>query len=112
VNTKRSQSYLAAFNVVCNYISTRDLVQEHIAFKLWPLATEWEMPKDAEADANIGKSSLVHLKYTYRYRNQFGETNDDWLDAIEATSDELLGTYTKPEDETMCAALMLEENED
>jgi hypothetical protein len=40
VNTERSQSFLVAFNVVCNYISTRDLVQEHIAFKVWPLATE------------------------------------------------------------------------
>ena len=59
------------------------------------------MPKDAEADANAGKSSLVHLKYTYRYMNQFGEPDDDWLDAIEATSDELLGTYMKAEDEAM-----------
>jgi hypothetical protein len=101
VNTERSQGCLATFNVVCNYINTRDLVQEHIAFKVWPLAAKWEMPKDAEADANAGKSSLVHLKYTYRYRNQFGEPDDDWLDAIEATSDELLGTYMKAEDEAM-----------
>jgi hypothetical protein len=49
-----------------------------------PLAVEWEMPMDAEADANAKKSSLVHLKYSYRYRNQFGEPNNDWLDAIEA----------------------------
>jgi hypothetical protein len=56
VNTKRSQGFLAAFNAVCNYISTRDLVQEHIAFKVWSLAAEWEMPKDAEADANAGKT--------------------------------------------------------
>jgi hypothetical protein len=64
-NTEISQGCLAAFNVVCNYISTRDLVQEHIAFKVWPLAAEWEMPKDAEADANAGKkqsgSSEVYL---------------------------------------------------
>jgi hypothetical protein len=40
MNMERSQCCLAAFNVVCNYISTRDLVQEHIAFKVWPLAAE------------------------------------------------------------------------
>jgi hypothetical protein len=62
------------------------------------------MLKDAEADANTGKSHLVHLKYTYRFRNQFGEPDDDWLDAIEATSDELLGAYTKAEDEAMNVA--------
>jgi hypothetical protein len=29
-----------AFNTVCTYIGTRDLVQEHIAYKVWPLASE------------------------------------------------------------------------
>jgi hypothetical protein len=104
VNTEKSQGCLAAFNVVCSYIGSRDLVQEHIAFKVWPFAAEWEMPKGAEADTHAGKSSLVHLKYTYRFRNQFGEPDDDWLDAIEATSDELLGSYTKAEDEAMYVA--------
>jgi hypothetical protein len=104
VNTERSQAYLAAFNAVCSYISTRDLVQEHKAFKVWPLAAEWEMSKDVEANANAGKSSLVHLKYSYRYRNQFVEPDDDWLDASEATSDELLGVYTKAKDEAMNVA--------
>jgi hypothetical protein len=30
------QACLMAFNTMCTYISARDLVQEHIAFKLWP----------------------------------------------------------------------------
>jgi hypothetical protein len=106
VNTEKSQAYLAAFNAVCGYISTRDLVQEHIAFKVWPLAAKWEMPKDTEAgmSQSAGRNSLVYLKYTYRYRNQFGEPDDEWLDAIEATSDELLGAYTKAKDKAMNAA--------
>jgi hypothetical protein len=106
VNTEKSQACLAAFNAMCNYIGTRDLVQEHIAFKVWILTAEWEMPKDVGADTsqNAGKSSLVHLKYCYWYKNQFGEFDDDWLDTIEATSDELLGAYTKVEDEAMNSA--------
>jgi hypothetical protein len=36
--------------------------------------------------------------------SQFDEPNDDWLDAIEATSDELLGAYSKAEDEAMTTA--------
>jgi hypothetical protein len=59
------------------------------------------MPKGVEADIEVGMGSLVRLKYTCRFRNQFGEPDDDWLDAIEATSDELLGGYTKAEDEAM-----------
>jgi hypothetical protein len=46
------QAYLMAFNTICTYISTRDLVQEHIAFKVWPLANEWKMPKEAAADSS------------------------------------------------------------
>jgi hypothetical protein len=40
VEMKEAQACLVAFNVVCSYISTRDLVQEHIAFRGWPLVNE------------------------------------------------------------------------
>jgi hypothetical protein len=93
------QACQAAFNTVCTYIGSRDLVQEHIAYRVWPLANGWEIPKEAAAGSIHG--GLVYLKYTFRYRNEFDEPNDDWLDAIEATSDELLGAYSKAEDDTM-----------
>ena len=35
---------------------------------------------------------------------QIHEPNDDWLDAIEATSDELLGAYSRAEDDAMTMA--------
>jgi hypothetical protein len=44
------------------------------------------------------------LKYTFRFREKFDEPNDDWLKCIEATSDELLGTYSKAEDNALSAA--------
>jgi hypothetical protein len=47
---------------------------------------------------------LVYLKYTFRYREQFDEPNDDWLNCVEATSDELLGAYTRAEDDAMTLA--------
>jgi hypothetical protein len=28
------------FNTVCTFIGTRDLVQEHIAYRVWPLVSE------------------------------------------------------------------------
>jgi hypothetical protein len=60
---------LMAFNTVCTYISTRDLVHEHIAYKVWPLVSDWEMPKETAAGSSEG--GLVYLRYTYRYRSQF-----------------------------------------
>jgi hypothetical protein len=91
-----------AFNTIRTYIGTRDLVQEHIAFKVWPLANEWEMLKETAAGSSQG--GLVYLKYTFWYRSQFDKPNDDWLDVIEAMSDELLGAYSRIEDEAMTVA--------
>jgi hypothetical protein len=75
VNTEKVQACLVAFNTVCSYIGTRDLVQEHIAFKVWPLVSEWEMSKETDPSSNEG--GLVYLRYTYCYRNQFGELDDE-----------------------------------
>jgi hypothetical protein len=41
------QACQIAFNTICTYIGMRDLVQERIAYKVWPLANGWEMPKEA-----------------------------------------------------------------
>jgi hypothetical protein len=42
-----------AFNTVCSYIGSRDLVQEHIIFKVWPLTNEWEMLKETFASSRV-----------------------------------------------------------
>ena len=60
------------------------------------------MPKVAAIESSPG--SLVYLKYTFRYRDQFDEPNDDWLDCIEATSDELLRAYKRAKDDAMTLA--------
>jgi hypothetical protein len=53
-----------AFGIVCSFIGTRDLVQEHVAYMIWPLVANWEMPKETinnpheggleTVDANVG----------------------------------------------------------
>jgi hypothetical protein len=91
-----------SFNTVCTFIGTRDLFQEHIAYRVCPLVSDWEMPKEAAARSSQG--GLVYLKYTFRYRDQFDEPNDEWLNCIEATSDELLGAYTRAKDDAMTLA--------
>jgi hypothetical protein len=91
-----------AFGIVCSFIGTRDLVQEHVAYRIWPLVATWEMPK--EAISNPHEGGLVRLKYTFRFGDQFIEPDDDWLKFVEATSDELLGLYSKAEDNALSAA--------
>jgi hypothetical protein len=91
-----------AFGTVCSFIGTRDLIQEHIAFRVWPLVESWEIPKETITKSSEG--DLVQLKYTFSYGDKFDEPNDDWLKCIEATSDELLGAYSKEEDNALSAA--------
>lgn len=60
------------------------------------------MPKETAAGTSQG--GLIYLKYTFRYRDQFDKQNDDWLKYVEATSDELLGVYTRAEDDALTLA--------
>jgi hypothetical protein len=64
-----------AFSTVCAFIGTRDLIQEHISFRVWPLVESWNMPKETIAESS--ESGLVQLRYTFRFREKFDEPNDD-----------------------------------
>jgi hypothetical protein len=64
-----------AFGTVCFFIGSRDLIQEHIAFRVWPLVESWEMPKETITESSEGE--LVRLKYTFRYGDKFDEPYDD-----------------------------------
>jgi hypothetical protein len=57
------------------------------------------MPKETISKPDEG--GLVRLKYTFRYEGKFIEPDDDWLKCIKATSDELLGPYSKTEDNAL-----------
>jgi hypothetical protein len=91
-----------AFGTVYFFIGTRDLIQDHIAFRVWPLVENWEMPKETVAESSEGE--LVRLEETFRYGEKFDEPNDDWLKCIEVTTDELLGSYSKVEDNALSTA--------
>jgi hypothetical protein len=60
------------------------------------------MPK--ETITNPSEGDLVRLKYTFRFGDQFVEPDDNWLKCVENTSDELLGAYSKFEDNALSAA--------
>jgi hypothetical protein len=57
-----------------------------------------------ESITKPSEGGLVRLKYTFRFGDQFIEPDDDWLKCVENTSDELLGAYSKSEDNALSAA--------
>jgi hypothetical protein len=62
------------------------------------------MLKETTTDSSEG--GLVRLKYTFGFREKFDKPNDNWLKCIEATSDELLGAYSKAEDNALSTAFV------
>jgi hypothetical protein len=89
------------FRVVAAEISTRDLVQEYLANKTFSTSNGWGMPKKKEGGK---KYELVRLPFRYKFENQFKKPCNEWLEMIETTCNEILGNYTKKEDQLMIAA--------
>jgi hypothetical protein len=88
---------MVEFNTVCTYVKTRDLVQEYLAFKTWPLRAKWEMSEMSKKDASVAEPGLVRLRYKYNFEDEFGEPCDEWLDFIESKCNEILRNYSKLE---------------
>jgi hypothetical protein len=96
-----TQIALAEFRVISEYIGTIDIVQEFLAFKIFPTMKEWAMPK-LEREKKEGE--LVRLPYHYKFKKYFKAPCQEWLETIEVMSTEILGNYSKKEDQLMMAA--------
>jgi hypothetical protein len=95
------QIALGEFRVVAEHIGTRDLVQEFLAFRVFPTLKEWDMPK---LKGEKKKKELVRLPYYYKFKKHFKAPCQEWLDTIEVMCNEILGNYSKKEDQLMTAA--------
>jgi hypothetical protein len=96
-----SQIALAEFRVIADHIGTRDLVQEFLAFRVFPTLKEWEMLK---LEGEKKKGELVRLPYHFKFKKLFKVPCQEWLDTIEVMCNEILGNYSKKEDQLMTTA--------
>jgi hypothetical protein len=88
------------FRVVTVEISTKDLVQEYLANKTFSTSSGWGMSKKRRGK----KYELVRLPYRFKFEKQFKKPCTEWLEMIETMCNEILGNYTKKEDQLMTAA--------
>jgi hypothetical protein len=95
------QDFVYEFRIVSEHIGTRDLVQEYLANRVFPTLRKWGMPK-LEEEKKEGE--LVRLPYHFKFKKHFKEPCQEWLDTIEVMCNEILGNYTKKEDQLMAAA--------
>jgi hypothetical protein len=89
------------FRVVSEHIGTRDLVREYLANRVFPTLREWGMPK---LEGKKKKNELVRLPYHFKFKKHFKEPCQEWLDTIEVMCNEILGNYTRKEDQLMTTA--------
>jgi hypothetical protein len=94
------QLAVAEFRVVAEHISARDLVQEYFANRVSPTLSGWNMQKLK----GTKKDELVRLPYRFKFEKQFKGPCQEWLEMIETMCNEILGNYTKKEDQLMTAA--------
>jgi hypothetical protein len=95
------QQDVAEFRVVAEQISTRDLVQEYLANRTSPTLSEFSMSKLKGTKKAL---ELVRLPYRFKFEKQFKDPCQEWLEMIETVCNEVLGNYTKKEDQLMTAA--------
>jgi hypothetical protein len=95
------QIALGEFRVIAEHIGTRDLVQEFITFRVFPTLKKWDMSK---LKGKKEEKELVRLPYYYKFKKHFKEPCQEWLDTIEVMCNEILGNYSKKEDQLMTAA--------
>jgi hypothetical protein len=96
-----SQIALGKFRVIAEHIGTRDLVQEFLAFRVFPTLKEWDMSK---LKGEKKKGELVRLPYYYKFKKHFKVPCQEWLNTIEVMCNDILGNYSKKEDQLMTAA--------
>jgi hypothetical protein len=89
------------FRVVAEQISSRDLVQEYLDNRTYPTSSGWGMSKKKEAGK---KHELIRLAYCFKFEKQFKNPCKEWLDMIKTMCNEILGNYTKKEDQLLTAA--------
>jgi hypothetical protein len=77
------------------------LVQEFLAYRVFPTLKEWDMPK---VKGKKKKKELVRLPYHFKFKKHFKEPCQEWLETIEVMCNEILGNYTRKEDQLMTAA--------
>jgi hypothetical protein len=87
--------------VVATQISTRDLLQVYLANKTFPTSSGWGMPKKKEGGK---KYELVRLPFRFKFEKKLKKPCTEWLEMIETMCNEILGNYTKKEDQLMTAA--------
>jgi hypothetical protein len=81
------------FRVVAAEVSTRNLLQEFLANRVFPTSSGWGMPKKKDGGK---KHELFRLPYRFKFEKEFKKRCQEWLEMIETMCNKILGNCNTP----------------
>jgi hypothetical protein len=86
-----------AFNTVVKKIGSRDLIQEALAYNIYPTRTVWNLPKEVKSK----DEGLVTLAFRFKEQSSYKAPSVEWLRFIEEKCNEICRNYLTREHEDM-----------
>jgi hypothetical protein len=86
-----------AFNTIIKKIGSRDLVQEVLAYNIYPTRTGWKLPKEVKSK----DEELVMLAFYFKEQSSYKSPSVGWLKLIEKKCNQVYGNYLVREHEYM-----------
>jgi hypothetical protein len=86
-----------AFDTVIKRIGSQNLIQEALAYDIYPTWTGWKLPKDVKTK----DGELVTLAFTFKEQSSYKTPSPGWLRLIEEKCNEIYGNYFTREHEDM-----------
>jgi hypothetical protein len=86
-----------AFDTVVKRIGSQDLIQEALAYNIYPIWTGWKLPKDVKTK----DGELVTLAFSFKEQSLNKAPSPGWLRLIEEKGNEVCGNYFTREHEDL-----------
>ena len=85
---------MGVFNIVVGQIGTQYLIQEFLAYKVFPTQTGWKLPKLAKLKKDEKKeknNKLVTLPFEFKEQASFKSPYAEWLEFIKSSCKNIVG---------------------
>lgn len=95
--SEAAEECFKAFDVVVKRIGSRDLIQEALAYNIYPTQTGWKLPKEVKSK----DGELITLAFDFKEQSSYKTPSAGWLRLIEEKCNEICRNYLTREHEDM-----------
>jgi hypothetical protein len=85
------------FNIIAEKIVSRDMIQETLAYNIYPTHTRWKLPNEVKSK----EGELVTLAFEFKEQALYKSPSAGWMRLIEEKCNKIIGNYLMREHEDM-----------